>query len=47
MLTKNIKDVNNEAKIEFIKLKVNYLSDESIKTMVELVDTMEQKELEF
>ena len=44
MLTKNIKDVNNEAKIEFIKLKVNYLSDESIKTMVELVATMEQKE---
>tara|TARA_R100001163_G_scaffold8902_2_gene8651 strand:+ start:6184 stop:6597 length:414 start_codon:yes stop_codon:yes gene_type:complete len=45
MLTKNIRDVDNIAKKEFIKLKVNYLSDKSIDKMVALVDTMEQKEL--
>tara|TARA_B100001175_G_scaffold193890_1_gene164504 strand:+ start:3462 stop:3872 length:411 start_codon:yes stop_codon:yes gene_type:complete len=46
MLTKNIRDADNIAKKEFIKLKVNYLSDTSINKMVDLVDTMEQKELD-
>ena len=37
ILTKNIKDMNNDAKKEFIKLKVNYLSNQSLETMVDLV----------
>ena len=45
-LTKNTKDVNNQAKREFVKLKVNYLNNENIEAMVQLVDTMEQKELD-
>ncbi len=45
-LTKNTKDVNNQAKREFVKLKVNYLNNENIEAMVQLVDTMEQEELD-
>jgi|TARA_R100000030_G_scaffold31883_1_gene23430 hypothetical protein len=44
-LTKTSKDLNYDAKREFVKFKANHLNDENINIMINIIDQLEQKKL--